>query len=328
MPRPTSWMAATSRPGDDDTLIRIWAPSRASSWGAGEVPEVLADGQPEPDPEARWAPPAGGRRRRRSGARRTGRRSAGRPCDGRGASRPSSSSAAAMNSRWSADSSTNETTADRPSVSAAERRQARIVEPHRDLGGEVLEQVAGQAELGEDDQAGAAGARLGEQRRGGARGCRRGAPSRGAIWARAMRSGCARPESTAVADDPTPSRRAASDVRAAPAGLGRGRRDGWRRGRRRAGRGRDTGRRRAADAGRGGRGTARGPAGRLDLLGRARDLLGEVAGDLVATRQRRAAPDPRSCSARGCRAARAASSGCGSGSRTAGRPGWARRRSG
>ena len=59
------------------------------------------------------------------------------------------------------------------------------------------------------------------------------------------------------------------------------------------------------------------PAGRLELLGGAVDLLGEVAGDLVARGQRRAAPGPRSCSVPGCRAARAASTGCGSGSPTA-----------
>ena len=44
-----------------------------------------------------------------------------------------------------------------------EHRQAGIVEPDRDLGGEVLEQVAGQAELGEDDQPGAVGPGAGEQ---------------------------------------------------------------------------------------------------------------------------------------------------------------------
>ena len=37
-----------------------------------------------------------------------------------------------------------------------ERGQARVVEAHRDLAGEVLEQVAGQTELGEDDEVGAA----------------------------------------------------------------------------------------------------------------------------------------------------------------------------
>ena len=33
VPRPTSLVAARSRPGDDETLMRIWAPSRASSCG-------------------------------------------------------------------------------------------------------------------------------------------------------------------------------------------------------------------------------------------------------------------------------------------------------
>ncbi len=58
-----------------------------------------------------------------------------------------------------------------------ELSEARIVEPHRDLGRQVLEQVAGQPELGEDD----AGrhpprARLRRAPRGGARGCRRAHP--------------------------------------------------------------------------------------------------------------------------------------------------------
>ena len=68
-----------------------------------------------------------------------------------------------MNSRWSADSSTNDTTADRPGRRRRQRRQAGIVEPHRDLGGEVLEQVAGQPELGKDDQLGALRPRLRQQ---------------------------------------------------------------------------------------------------------------------------------------------------------------------
>ena len=50
-----------------------------------------------------------------------------------------------MNSRWSADSSTNDTTADSPVVARGQRRQTRVVEAHRDLAGEVLEQVPGQA---------------------------------------------------------------------------------------------------------------------------------------------------------------------------------------
>jgi len=40
-------MAARSRPGDDETLISIWAPSRAAS-RAREVPEVLANRNPKP----------------------------------------------------------------------------------------------------------------------------------------------------------------------------------------------------------------------------------------------------------------------------------------
>jgi hypothetical protein len=41
-----------------------------------------------------------------------------------------------------------------------EGEEARIVGPHRDLGCQVLEVVAGEAQLGEDDQPGPRGARL------------------------------------------------------------------------------------------------------------------------------------------------------------------------
>ena len=68
-----------------------------------------------------------------------------------------------MNSRWSADSSTNETTAERPRVAPASVGQSRVVEPHRDFRGEILELVAGQPEFGEDDEVGTALTRLGEQ---------------------------------------------------------------------------------------------------------------------------------------------------------------------
>jgi len=44
-----------------------------------------------------------------------------------------------------------------------ERREPRIVKAHRDFRGEVLEQVAGQAELGEDDQSRPLPARLLQQ---------------------------------------------------------------------------------------------------------------------------------------------------------------------
>ena len=42
-----------------------------------------------------------------------------------------------------------------PRVVGGELGEPRVVEAHRDLGGEVLEQVAGQPELREDDEAGA-----------------------------------------------------------------------------------------------------------------------------------------------------------------------------
>ena len=52
-PRPTSLVAARSRPGDDDTLMRIWAPSSARICGTVQVPEVLAHADPDADPEPR-----------------------------------------------------------------------------------------------------------------------------------------------------------------------------------------------------------------------------------------------------------------------------------
>ena len=53
--------------------------------------------------------------------------------------------------------------AERPRVAAASSSQTAIVQPHRDLGGEILELVAGQPELREDDQPRTLGARLVEQ---------------------------------------------------------------------------------------------------------------------------------------------------------------------
>ncbi len=114
-----------------------------------------------------------------------------------------------MNRRWSADSSTNETTADRPSVAAGQLAEPRVVEAHRHLGREVLELVAGQPELGEDDQVGAAA----RGPRARSSWCRArfssSAPSRGAIWASAMRIVPHAPEHT---------RRLDSMVTATPAG--------------------------------------------------------------------------------------------------------------
>ncbi len=135
--------------------MRIWAPSSASSWGTLRCQKSSQIAMPMPTPSR------DGRLARMSPAAKK-RRSSNRPYVGRNTLRwtcrisPSSSSAAAMNSRWSADSSTNDDDGRQPARRPRERGQPRVVEAHRDLGGEVLEQVAGQAELGEDDQAGAA----------------------------------------------------------------------------------------------------------------------------------------------------------------------------
>ena len=83
-----------------------------------------------------------------------------------------------MNSRWSADSSTNETTADRPSVAAARSASRGSSSRIGDLGGEVLELVSGQAELREDDQVGPGRAGLPRAARDGGRGSRRAARGR------------------------------------------------------------------------------------------------------------------------------------------------------
>ena len=73
VPSPTSLVAARSRPGDDETLIRIWAPSSAQELRHRQVPEVLADADPDADARAATAPPAARRRRAKK------RRSSNRP---------------------------------------------------------------------------------------------------------------------------------------------------------------------------------------------------------------------------------------------------------
>ena len=188
VPRPTSFVAARSRPGDDETLMRIWAPSRASSWRHRQVPEVLADREPDPDPEPR-------RRRPQDIAR--------------GEEPPLVEQAVRRQEQLAVDVADpavleqrgrdeqamvarlldERDDADRPSVSAASVGQARVVEPDRDLGGEVLEQVAGQAELREDDEAGALVARASPISSWWRARFSSNRPSRGAIWARAIRSG-------------------------------------------------------------------------------------------------------------------------------------------
>ena len=87
-----------------------------------------------------------------------------------------------MNRRWSADSSTKRRRCDSRPASRGQRRQARVVEPHRDLGSEVLEQVAGQAELREDEQVDSARG-IGDRWRDASPGCAA-SVHRGASWAR------------------------------------------------------------------------------------------------------------------------------------------------
>ena len=50
VPSPTSFVAARSRPGDDETLTRIWAPSRASSCGTGRCQKSSQMAIPIPTP--------------------------------------------------------------------------------------------------------------------------------------------------------------------------------------------------------------------------------------------------------------------------------------
>ena len=185
-----------------------------------------------------------------------------------------------MNSRWSADSSTNDTTARQPVGRRHQRRQARIVEAHRDLGGEVLEQVAGQPELGEHDQPGALARAPARAARGGGRGWPRGPRA----WARAGRGRCGRSRAESSRSSSGP--RTASG--SAPAGaVGR---DGPRR----------RGGRFVAAAAEPSGAVTRCSPGRLDLLPGPLDLLGEVARHLVAARRARAARDLRVSSAPGC----------------------------
>ena len=68
-----------------------------------------------------------------------------------------------MKSRWSSDSSTNETMAAISPAASASACRRRVVAVHGDLGVEVLEQVARQPELREDDQVGVLAASLADE---------------------------------------------------------------------------------------------------------------------------------------------------------------------
>ena len=214
---------------------------------------------------------------------------------------PSSSSAAAMNSRWSRRLlDERDDRGQAAAVSRGERRQPRVVEAHRDLGrrgpgaGSPVSPSSGNTTR-------PAPSRRAPRRaaRGGARGSPRG-PRAAARPGRGRCGAAARPESRPVARPaavgglrrvdvgepaasvvPAASRRSGASARRPPAAGGR---DGDRR----------SAPRRVAAAAPGPRPRAPRRAGRLELLARAVDLLGEVAGDLVARRERPEQPGPRS----------------------------------
>ena len=50
VPRPTSWLIARSRPGEDETLTRICAPSIASSCGVARCQKSSHTASPTPTP--------------------------------------------------------------------------------------------------------------------------------------------------------------------------------------------------------------------------------------------------------------------------------------
>src|SRR6188472_1286025 len=295
VPSPVSFVAARSRPGDDETLIRICAPSSASSWGVERCQKSSHTASPTPTPSR-----DGTARSMSPGAKN--RRSSNRPYVGRWSLRwtwrtsPSSSRAAAMNTRWSADSSTNETTADGPPAVSAARLASRgssrriATSEARSWSRYPVSPSSGNTTRPAPPSRASASsswwrARLTSR-----------SPSLGATWARAMRSGCTllslglvarvrRHDGVGLDREP--------DVRelAALGGVRRGvrRRDEQRRvvGHRAGRRGRDVdrhcgGRREPTGGERLGAATT----GRLELLAGAVDLLGKVARDLVPRRQR------------------------------------------
>ena len=135
-----------------------------------------------------------------------------------------------------------------PSRRRRQRREARVVEAHRDLGREILEQVAGQPELREDDEIRAGRPGLIEQLM---------VPPEVLVEGPQLRGDLGQGDAARLHRVSLPV--AAVDLRLGPGG----------RGRRPGGRGPRT------------RARGRGPARDDQLLGRAVDLLREVAGNRV-----------------------------------------------
>ena len=144
-------------------LTRIWAPSRASSSATGRCQKSSQMAMPDADARAATGRPAG----RRPAAKK--RRSSKRPYVGRNNLRwtcrisPSSSEGGGDEQAVVGRLLDERDDGREPARRRRQRRQARVVEAHGDLGGEVLQQVAGQAELREDDEVGAGRPGLVEQ---------------------------------------------------------------------------------------------------------------------------------------------------------------------
>ena len=163
VPKPTSCVRARSRPGDDETLIRICAPSSASSCGTERCQKSSQTATPRPTPS------------RRDGTARSRSPAAEEP--------PLVEQPVRRQEQLAVDVADlavlDERGGDRDPVVAGllgerddrgqaagrcrQARQPRVVEAHRDLGSEVLEHVAREAELGEDDEVGTLRARLAEE---------------------------------------------------------------------------------------------------------------------------------------------------------------------
>ena len=116
------------------------------------MPEVLADADAEAHSEAASRRRAPGCRRRRSAARRTGRSWADTTCYRRGAARRPRTARRRCRADDRADSSTKPTTRLISPAAAASSSSRGSSARMRDLRVEVLEQVAGQAQLGEHEQ--------------------------------------------------------------------------------------------------------------------------------------------------------------------------------
>ena len=155
-------MAARSRPGDDETLMRIWAPSRARICGTVRCQKSSQIPMPSPTPEPR-------RHRPQHVARPEEPALVEQPV-GRQEQLAVDVPDLAVLEQGGGDEQPMvgrflDERDDRREVLGRGRQlgQARVVEAQGDLGREVLELVAGQAELREDDEVGLVRAGLVEE---------------------------------------------------------------------------------------------------------------------------------------------------------------------